>query len=53
MWTGYRYAVHYTDRFVFGTEKFKNTYGGFTSNYNFETKGTWSFIVWWFVWRWL
>lgn len=39
MWTGYRYAVHFTDRFVFGSDKLENTYGGFTSNYFFENKG--------------
>ena len=39
MWTGYKYSVHYTDRFIFGTEKLENTYGGFTSNFSFENKG--------------
>ena len=39
MWTGYKYAVHYTDRFIFGTDKLNNTYGGFTSNFFFENKG--------------
>jgi hypothetical protein len=45
MWTGFRYAVHYTDRFIFGSNKLANTYGGFTSNYRFESQGNDLFIL--------
>ena len=39
MWTGYRHAVHFTDRFLFCSEKLKNTFGAFTSNYQFVNRG--------------